>query len=229
MIQVITPAGDRHEAWALSQEYMQAQTYEGPVRWIVVDDGKTPLKPAFKRPGYALEMHRLEPMAGNSQARNMLHALNQVEGDGPVFCWEDDDIYLPEYVETMLEALETADLAGERYARYYNVATGRYKEIRGKIHSSMASTVCKGGALQLLRALCNSGLNRMLDVNLWKQFNGDKRLMDSRNVVGIKGLPGRPGIGVGHRKRFGVTDNGDTLRVWAGEYADNYGIFKGAV
>ena len=81
----------------------------------------------------------------------------------------------------------------------------------------------------LLRELCNNGVRRMLDFHLWKTFKGDKRLMHSHNVVGIKGLPGRPGIGVGHRRNFGTVDVENKLREWACPYEENYLIFKEAV
>jgi len=41
--------------------------------------------------------------------------------------------------------------------------------------------------------------------------------------VGIKGVPGRTGIGVGHRADFGQPDpGGNTLRAWIGERASAY-------
>lgn len=231
-IYALTPTGARPEGLALLGEYLNSQTYQGPLTWIIVDDCIPPTRIPKTRPG--IDVIRVLPAwqwqpGTSTQAACMAAGLQDVPDDAVLFILEDDDVYLPGYVETMLEAMAEVDLAGERDARYYNVETARHRVIPGKVHSSMASTVCKGGALALLRRLCSSGPGRMLDVNLWKQFRGDKRLMHSHNVVGIKGLPGRPGIGVGHRRRFGVADTGDTLRAWAGDYADNYSIFRGAV
>lgn len=231
-IYALTPTGSRPEGLALLGEYLNAQTYQGPLTWIIVDDCLPATRIPRVRAGIkviAVHPRRQWQPGTSTQAASMAAGLEHVPEDAVLFVLEDDDVYLPGYIETMLEAMETLHLAGERHARYYNVATGRCRAIRGKIHSSMASTVCKGGALALLRSLCKGGLTRMLDVNLWKQFKGSKRLMDTDNVVGIKGLPGRPGIGVGHRDRFGVVDTSDTLRQWAGDYADNYSIFRGAV
>ena len=231
-VYALTPTGARPEGLALLGEYINAQTYQGPLTWVVVDDCLPTTRIPRVRAG--VDVYHVRPAqqwqpGTNTQAYCMDYGLLHVPEDAVLFILEDDDVYLPGYIDTMLEAMETLDLAGEVDARYYNVETGRYRVIPGKIHSSMASTVCKGDALALLRSLCRGGLTRMLDVNLWKRFKGGKKLMVTHNVVGIKGLPGRPGIGVGHRKRFGVPDTGDTLREWAGDYAENYGIFRGAI
>jgi hypothetical protein len=228
-VYALTPTGSRPEGLALLGEYLNAQTYQGPLTWVIVDDCIPTSRIPRVRDG--IDVIRVLPSwqwqpGKSTQAASMAAGLEHVPEDAVLFILEDDDVYLPAYMETMLEAMEALDLAGEREARYYNVATGRWRAIPGKIHSSLASTVCKGAALARLRALCNSGLGRMLDVTLWKQFTGSKKLMETRNVVGIKGLPGRPGIGVGHRSRFGVPDTGGTLAEWINDYADNYHIFR---
>jgi hypothetical protein len=228
-VYALTPTGARPEGLALLGEYINAQTYRGPLTWIIVDDCDPGSRVPNVRDG--IDVIRIRPdwrwrPGTSTQAPSMAAGLEDVPEDAVLFILEDDDVYLPGYLDTMLEAMETLDLAGEVDAQYYNVATSRWRVLPGKFHSSMASTVCKGDALARLRALCNGGPGRMLDVNLWKQFKGNKRLMVTHNVVGIKGLPGRPGIGVGHRDRFGVVDTSDTLRKWAGDYADNYDIFR---
>ena len=225
MLNVITPAGDRHEAWALAQEYMAAQSFPGPVRWIVTDDGHKPLKATFRREGYSLEIHRLPPMAGNSQSRNLNHALGLADLNSAVVCWEDDDVYLPGYLQTMVDALATADLVGEAPSRYYNVATSRWRVMGTRGHASLACTALRGPAVDLLREICRKG-SRRIDMDLWGQFRGTKRLLDTANVIGIKGLPGRAGIGVGHRSNFGDPDTTGILRKWLGDYADNYEVFR---
>jgi len=154
--------------------------------------------------------------------------LLHIPDDAVVFVLEDDDVYLPDYMTAMLKAVEKADLIGERDASYYNVSSRYWRILPGKVHSSMASTVCRGEALALLKKTCDNGVRRMLDYTLWRSFAGSKELLDNHNVIGIKGLPGRPGIGVGHRKHFGAPDTHDVLRAWIGEYANNYDIFREA-
>lgn len=231
-VYALTPTGARPEGLALLGEYLNAQTYQGPLTWVIVDDCIPTARVPRTRDGIDV-IHVRPPWkwqpGTNTQAACMAAGLEHVPDDAILFILEDDDVYLPDYLDTMLEAMEDLDLAGERDARYYNIETGRQRTIRGKIHSSMASTVCRGAALALLRALCRSGLTRMLDVTLWKQFRGPKTLMPTYNVVGIKGLPGRPGIGVGHRRRFGSVDTTNILRQWAGDYAENYNYFRSPV
>ena len=164
----------------------------------------------------------------NTQIACMNAGLDRVPEDATLLILEDDDAYLPDYISTMLNAMAFSELVGERDARYYNVATGKWRILKGKFHSSLASTACRGEALQVLKFLCGGGMRRMLDVTLWKTFQGEKKLLSDHNVIGIKGLPGRAGIGVGHRSNFGCPDIGDMLGAWAGQYAKNYRIFRGA-
>lgn len=65
-------------------------------------------------------------------------------------------------------------------------------------------------------------------MDLWRTFQGPRSLLDSANVVGIKGLPGRPGIGVGHRPDFGDPDpDGRILAEWLGPaLADAYAGYR---
>lgn len=228
-VYAITPTGNRREGMAMLAEYLNAQTYQGPLTWIVVDDCDPPtripgVRPGVKgvniRPGW-----RWEP-GQNTQAACMGAALEEVPDDALLVILEDDDIYMPEYLTAMIDALQTADLVGERDPRYYNVATRRWQVCPARRHSSMASTACKGPALAELKAVCSVAGRQMLDTRLWRQFDGEKRLLSGRHVVSIKGMPGRPGIGVGHQDRFGKPDTGNKLREWAGDYADNYDIFR---
>jgi hypothetical protein len=46
-------------------------------------------------------------------------------------------------------------------------------------------------------------MSKFIDLELWK--GGKGRLFDTQMTVGIKGLPGRPGIGAGHRMK-GIRD-----------------------
>jgi hypothetical protein len=228
-VYALTPTGLRPEGLALLGEYINAQTYKGPVTWVIVDDCDPATYIPKMRSGINVILVRpnWRWSPGNStQIPSMRAGLQKVPKNAVLFVFEDDDIYLTDYMTDMIRAIKDDELIGEEYSRYYNVATGRYKAIKGKVHASLASTVCRGRALQLLKTICNSGITRMLDFTFWKQFDGNKWLMDTSNVVGIKGLPGRPGIGIGHRKKFGSVDINDTLASWAGDYAANYHIFR---
>ena len=129
---------------------------------------------------------------------------------------EDDDWYGPDWVQVVHDALEKHSLVGESHARYYNVAQRRARQLDNAQHASLCSTGLRGPAIEQLKAVCRPGI-QFIDVLLWQSY-GNAGLFRSENVVGIKGLPGRKGIGIGHDKRFqGTPDKtGKILRSWVG-------------
>lgn len=40
MMTLITPTGVRPKAWSICERLMARQTYDGPVQWVIVDDGQ---------------------------------------------------------------------------------------------------------------------------------------------------------------------------------------------
>lgn len=225
----ITPTGMRPEGLALLGEYISAQNYRGPLTWVIVDDCTPQTRVPQVRKG--IEVVAVRPpwrwdLGMNTQVASMSEGLRNVPDDAVLFVFEDDDLYLPNYMDTMLKHAERHELVGEKDSRYYNVRAGKWRVLRGTYHASLCSTVCRGAALRLLKELCASGIERMLDFKLWKAFDGSKVLLSDHNVVGIKGMPGRPGVGVGHKTSFGSLDIDDVLTRWAGAYADNYRAFR---
>src|SRR5690606_30544918 len=109
-----------------------------------------------------------------------------------------------------------AELVGETHARYYNVAQRRYRELPNTRHASLCATALRGDAVETLRQVCRNHA-RYIDMELWRQHPGS--LFQGGRVTGIKGLPGRGGIGIGHRQRMrGEADpSGTVLRRWIGE------------
>jgi hypothetical protein len=221
MLTLLTPTGDRPQAWALCERWMLAQDYPDDVRWIVVDDGAEPLQIRFERPGWLLRVLRLPPMQGNSQARNLLAGLEEA-GVGPLAIIEDDDWYAPSWLSTCARELERAELVGERRARYYNVALRCGRQLKNETHASLCSTALHGAAIGVLRRACESR-EKFIDIQLWRAHRF-ARLFNGHRVVGIKGLPGRAGIGMGHRADFiGQRDpHGALLRDWIGNDAEAY-------
>jgi hypothetical protein len=213
---------------SLLGEYLNNQTYQGAIQWIIVDDCDPQTRIPAVRSG--IDVAVIRPAwrwkAGmNTQAKCLSLALENVSSETKLLVLEDDDAYLPDYIQTMMDALEEADLVGERVSRYYNVRTKRYKDMPSVSHSSLACTAMTGPAIGLFQEICRRG-SRHIDMDLWKSFRGRKKLIDAENVVGIKGLPGRSGIGVGHRSHFGNPDSeGAVLRKWLGEKASSYEQF----
>lgn len=218
----LTPTGGRQEGLSLLGEYVNAQTFKGDAMWIIVDDCEPMSFPPVSR--FCVQVirpsWRWKPRM-NTQGQSLLVGLKHVPADAKLLILEDDDCYLPKYVQTMIDALDTDDLVGEYDSRYYNVKTKRCKIMPGKgHHASLMCTGMKGPALELFKKVCEVGTR--IDMNLWKKFRGAKKLYHRNFAVGIKGMPGREGIGVGHRAHFGNSDDGSILREWIGDYAINY-------
>jgi hypothetical protein len=225
MIYIITPTGGREEGLRLLAGYLNAQTYAGPITWVVVDDCDPVTEIPPMRPGIAVVSvvpdWTWKP-GDNTQSRCMAEALAHCQDDAVVVVMEDDDAYLPGHIENVVGALGSANLVGERVSTYYNVATRRWRLLPGRYHASLCSVACKGSALAMLREICAVG-SRTIDMDLWKRYRGPSKLLETRNVVGIKGLPGRAGIGVGHRQTFGDPDpEGAVLKKLLGPMADQY-------
>lgn len=225
-LQLLTATGARPAAWALCERWMRAQDYRGPVRWIVVDDGPEPQPVTFMRPGWTVEVIRPEPFwepGQNTQTRNLLAGLAVVDDGAGLVIVEDDDWYAPAWLSVAEQKLRQAELIGEVCSRYFNVATRIGRQLTNRNHASLCCTAVRGAAIDALRDSCRAGV-KFVDLRLWREFRGRKRLFGTHHVVGIKGLPGRTGIGVGHRETFtGVADrSGRLLRAWIGEDARVY-------
>jgi hypothetical protein len=222
VLHLLTPTGARNRAWAICERLMAAQDYPGPVTWIIVDDGPEPQPVTFNRPGWDIRVIRPEPLwreVLNTQARNMLAGLDRVPDDARLAIVEDDDYYVPGYLSAVAGWLESADLVGETITRYFNVASQVPHENTPVKYACLFATAVKGTALLMLRSLCQQNV-QFFDIELWRNFRGEKALHQTHHCVGIKGMPGRPGITAGH-KLPGVA-NPARLREWIGNDADLY-------
>jgi len=225
MLTLLTATGCRPKAWEICERLMAAQRFTGAVHWIIVDDGVDAQEITFSRPGWTLTVVRPEPfwMPGqNTQARNLAAGMAHVAPTDRLVIIEDDDAYPPTWLATVDCWLEHAELVGETYARYYNVATRTARQLHNSEHSSLCSTAMRGSALMTFTCLLQIS-SKFIDIELWRSVKS-KRLFRGGNVVGIKGLPGRFGIGMGHRPDFqGAHDkSGKILREWVGENAALY-------
>jgi hypothetical protein len=199
-IVAITVTGGRQLAWELCKKWMAAQTLK-PEVWIIVDDclPASPMDIDFV-PIQVIYPNKVWQPGDNSQAANLLAALQFVGEDDKILIIEDDDYYSPVYIERMIATLEHKDLVGELNALYYHVKDRTYKNCMNYSHASLCSTALKGPAIQSLIRSCQS-VPKFIDLDLWRRFKGRKRLYSTRYSIGIKGLPGRPGIGMGHKMK----------------------------
>ena len=197
---LITPTGGRPEAFALCELYMAQQTFTD-WEWIVVDDCKP-------RTVCTLGQKVIHPdtlwLPGGpaTQNRNLLLALGQVNTEF-VAVIEDDDCYGPKYLETLCGYLEKAVIAGELPSRYYNVHHRLFRVMPAGTHASLCQTGFRAELLERVKIVC--GLNSDTDVLLWHQVHSlsqSTKLYFGDQVVGIKGMPGRAGVGIGHYPRI---------------------------
>ena len=225
MLSLITPTSDRPLAFALCERWMARQTYRGPVEWIVADDGKEPAtctlgQVHIKRP-------HLQDRSGSFRG-NLRSALEACKGDRILFI-EDDDWYHPDYIQMMAGLFERGAIVGEQNARYYNVTTRRF------LHCRTASpSLCQTGITRLLvhRVLQLAGRkSTFIDRRLWQRTLLTKAVLpESLHAVGIKGIPGKSGIGIGHRldTKYKHDSDGSILRGWIGDDASAYEGFAHA-
>jgi hypothetical protein len=225
VLTLLTATGARPQAWAICERLMAAQDYAGPVRWIIVDDGPEPQAVTFKRHCWQLVVIRPAPLwqpGQNTQARNLLKGLECVDRRDPLAIIEDDDHYHKDYLAEVFRRLQRAELVGECKARYYNLALKRGRQLSNSGHASLCSTAMRGPAIETFRQACLKA-PKFIDLELWRR-HPSRHLFSLGLVTGIKGLPGRGGIGMGHRDDFKGTADPDLtlLRQWIGDDVELY-------
>jgi hypothetical protein len=85
----------------------------------------------------------------------------------------------------------------------------------------------RGDMLDVLRLACRDD-DPFVDLRLWGAAQGGRVWNpDARQMIGIKGMPGRAGIGIGHRPRGSWPKDRDlaVLRRWIGDDAEAYAGF----
>jgi hypothetical protein len=238
-VTLITCTGMRAESIRRCTKYVHrfyGLTYQ-PVQWIVVDDGDVQTHVPYMGDNATVEEKLIRPAhrwsAGqNTLALNLLAAIPHVKWDKVLFI-EDDDQYAPGYMTAQVERMASADLVGETPSRYYHVPSRKYRIMPVSFHASLSQTAMRATMLPVLKSVCESS-PEFIDVRLWNNSGIQRRLsVPDRNVVGMKGLPGREGIGIGHRpEMFGIgwrTDPGlETIKNWLGSDINLYPTLKTA-
>lgn len=198
-LSVITPTGDRPEAFALCERWMSRQTLQ-PIQWIVLDDGTIPTKCNLKQE----YIYCPEFLGQESLVRKIHYAIEQniIKGDAIVF-FEDDDWYAPNYLELINARLHERDLVGEGKALYYNVEERWWAPHSNMKHASLCQTALRRSLFPILLDQCKKDTNAFIDCRFW----ADPRVVSKKvfdpidnkpSCVGIKSMPGRRGYGVGH-------------------------------
>lgn len=202
-ITLITPGGGRPEAFALCEKMMQKQTIwdKEEIEWLVCDDNpKDPVLCTLPQQKHIFGALEWRP-GFNTQRYNIAAALPHITGDY-IYVIENDDYYRPEYLETMQDFLKYSYLVGYCDVTYYNIAIRGFKEMNNFQHASTCCTAFRKNYLSHFERALHSG-DTFWDITLWSNARRGKHkyilfsgVMDLS--VGIKGLPGRSGIGFGH-------------------------------
>ncbi len=205
-LSIITCTGDRQLAFDLCARYVFRQEGLERVQWVVVDDGDChveTLKSVVDAPDWLrVDVVRLQPGkdAAKSFRCNMMVALNKAEAERIIFM-EDDEWYARGYALSMFKRLAKLELAGEGNAVYYNVRARLYRRWGNSRHASMCQTGIKGRARKQLMKLLRGKGTVMVDRILWGKKIKKRVFPSTGQCVSMKGMPGRSGIGVGHRPR----------------------------
>ena len=197
MITAVTCTGDRPLAFDLCRYWMSRQTRQ-PDQWVVVDDGAIPMVSPPEGCTYVRRAH--DEDGHNSLAQNILAAIPEIKGNIIMFI-EDDDYYRPDYIETIYNKMWSScvePLFGQSLAVYYNVKYRWWMQHPNRTHASLCQTAMYDDALPTLKAICEAS-PKFIDLDLWRQLKGDLFDDPIKYCVGIKGLPGRGGIGMGHK------------------------------
>lgn len=202
-LSLVTCTCDRPEAFALCERWMSRQTL-APLEWLVLDDGEKPIVPTRGQQHFRLPECR-GPLSMLRKLQWLFNHQDQVRGDAIVFI-EDDDWYHPEYLERVNARLLMADVIGEGRAIYYNVEDRWWFIHSNMEHASLCSTAIHRDEWKHAALVLSAGTNNFIDMKLWRYFrqNGIGQVFDpnegGRFTIGIKGMPGKRGYGVGHKR-----------------------------
>ncbi len=245
MIALITPTGYRKHQIELCHRWMQKQTYTGEVLWVIVDDCEpvttTDIGINFGD-NWTVEKVYPKPLwrpSTNTQGRNISVGINRAldmideKEIEAFFIIEDDDYYKPQYLERMMCHLGDRKIVGETHTVYYNAFWRRYCVNQNGSHVSLFQMAFKPELLPVFRSCYNE---KFIDYIFYRKLNergfkkDEKFFREGNLAVGIKGIPGRGGIGAGHKDMAGMLPDPEMkyLKSIIGDDAKQYERYYGA-
>lgn len=204
---ILTATGDRPLAFGLTERWIarSARHFGGHVRWVVVDDGLTPLQltPIPEIEQIYLRRERVPGEPSNTMLANIRHALDSgnIQGNHFMF-FEDDDWCSEDFLAWGVQTLRSQNLVGEAIFNWFHVGTRELGHWDGGFFSPMSSTMMRGSMLRLVDRLTRTvryddQVKIFLDQQIWIQGGGGFRRMptpaEPPRVVLLKGMPGRLG------------------------------------
>jgi hypothetical protein len=218
-VTVLTPTCDRPAGIALLERMMARQTRQ-PDEWIVADGGATPAR-LTRGQTLIIDQRATGPL---NFAQNLLNGIEAASGD-LLRIAEDDDHYAPTHIETMSTMAERGGyrlIGSEEIQRYHNVAHRCFR-VMNNIGASLCQTAVHRSLFKTMRATIQACMVRNsfgVDTNLWRSVSRNEWAFTRQmTCVGIKGLPGRVGLGIGHRPDARWTPDPalERLRSWIGD------------
>jgi len=241
-VTIITPGGDRPWSFNLIRNYLFRQTFPGTMQWLVISDSQNQkpyeqiwLQFACSNDKRFIEgeMHQLpydpDMVGPQSLAQNLLWGLSKAKGEIIVIC-EDDDWYGPEHVKECVNhlAADKIKATGTIWQRYYHLPSLSHRTYKN-VGSALCSTAFHWDLIPQLAASarwCGEKNRKGIDRRFWDSLEPEwKDIFEPKKnqVIGMKGLPGRFGIGIGHQPRAFIADpNASMLREWVGIDANRY-------
>jgi hypothetical protein len=224
-IAAVTPTRDRERAIKLLARWVRQQTL--PVdRWIVVDDGDVPIEPEPEMT-HLIRRARTTNEPEHSLCLNLRQAIPFLVED-KILILEDDEYYAPTYVEEMNRRLDKWPAVGIGFSKYYHLGLRSFYVHENLKHASLAQTSFRSELLgHFVRAMADPR-EKFIDIKFWKQTrpvgniwrDEDHYIANNGSpgaqYVGIKGMPGREGIGFGHKAmpQYRQDLNLECLRRW---------------
>ena len=230
MIVLITPTGGREKQIQLCAKWMKEQTYTGSVLWVIVDDCSPRttdfISSEFKEDWTIVKVYPkpVWEQGQNTQSRNLQAGLNAIPKNvdiSSIFIIEDDDYYKAKYLEIMTIMLESYDLCGETNTFYFNPKYNAGRRNHNNKHSSLFQTAFTPNLISEFERILINNI-KFIDIELFKLKVKINLFTGLDLAVGIKGLPGREGIGNGHKLTTYHTQNNIRIEQLIGEDAKYY-------
>ena len=200
------------------------------------DGGDQPKDRPRRADQYILRKPPWEPGGPNTLIENLREGLAAIPDDehGLVLLVEDDDWYHPGYIGLMQNYAENlpdgVQLFGESHTRYYNVRWRTYRHNDNDGHASLCATCFTTDFIpDLLKILDGADpVKPFIDVIAFNKHRDKAMLFPTDLVCGIKGMPGRKGIGHGHSascKRLLRDPYLEKLLEWIGTDLERYRVY----
>lgn len=241
-VTIITPGGDRPWSLNLLRQYLLRQTFPGTMQWLVISDSQNqkPYEDIWLNFAKSMDprfidgqMHELpydaEFLGPRSLAENLLWGLRRAKGEIIVIC-EDDDWYGPEHIKECVTHLAANKIraTGTIWQRYYHLPSMSHRTFKN-VGSALCSTAFHRSLIPNLQEAalwCGENNRKGIDRRFWDSLESEEKDIfepEKNQVIGMKGLPGRFGIGVGHQPRGFINDADATvLREWTEGDANAY-------